>query len=92
MLINVYECRWQTRKYQRILIFTKKKIPKGTEITYDYQAPWNYDDINLCLCLSKRCKGVTDATFTQADLRRQKKEIREKIQHHLNKIKHMVNI
>ena len=86
MLISVYECRWQTSKYQRILIFTRKKIPKGTEITYDYQAPWNYDDINLCLCLSKRCKGV------QADLRRQKKEIREKIQHYLNKIKHMVNI
>lgn len=39
------------------MFFAKRKIEKGEEITYDYQFPFEGENVK-CNCGSDNCKGI----------------------------------
>lgn len=41
----------------KIMIFAKRRITAGEEVTYDYKFPLEDDKIP-CFCGSKRCRGT----------------------------------
>jgi hypothetical protein len=61
--------KWNVKGHTRIAIYAKQDIPKGMEITYDYQ--FGSADVNLrCLCGAPTCRG----TLAAVSLKRQREQ------------------
>eukprot|EP01125_Pyxidicula_operculata_P021050 TRINITY_DN796_c0_g1_i4.p1 TRINITY_DN796_c0_g1~~TRINITY_DN796_c0_g1_i4.p1 ORF type:complete len:367 (-),score=53.23 TRINITY_DN796_c0_g1_i4:8-1108(-) len=50
--------KWTVNGEWRLGIFANRDIPKGTEVTYDYQFELFGQKMQKCLCQSRNCKGV----------------------------------
>jgi len=48
--------KWTVHGIQRIGLFAKDFIPKGTELTFNYDL--DFDEATACLCGASTCSGT----------------------------------